>query len=295
MQWLPWQQPKPKLSGLCISTDSLCLVTMTLHQQAWELFDCAYQKLSNYDPIQSLDTLGFLSSQKRQCNKVAIAVDHHNALFKTIELDSTLKDSEIFLHIEAYAEHYFGYSLGELWLDFTKESTKQKNLVKIHCVAIKRSRLENTLSLLKTAGLTPIIIELNSASLLRLFQHTYANYSNIIMIHFTEVSLLLITKNVNGENFVTAKPWNESDSICEFIQKINFDLSKYETILLSTDTLKSEILIKKLIENYKKCYIINPFLNLKINSNVKNKIANYPLHFFSTAMGLSLREIEHEH
>lgn len=117
--------------------------------------------------------LDFLKKAIKKSNigdcKAALALPYTSVLFKTIELDKRLTETEIEIQVNAHAKQYFNYPISELMIDFELFGTSKNHpdLREVQLVAVKRSEVMSRVNTLEAAGLLSGVVEVDSYSLQR--------------------------------------------------------------------------------------------------------------------------------
>jgi type IV pilus assembly protein PilM len=114
---------------------------------------------------------GLFKSQKIKEKKVAISTGGHSVVIKTI---STAKVSEKELHktIRSEAEQYIPYDIDDVNIDYQilGESEFSPDQMNVLLVAVKQDLVAEYIELIRTAGLNPSIIDVDTFALQNLYE-----------------------------------------------------------------------------------------------------------------------------
>ncbi|WP_018860818.1 MULTISPECIES: pilus assembly protein PilM [unclassified Thioalkalivibrio] len=100
----------------------------------------------------------------KQC---AMAVPSSAVITKTIQMSSTLSDSELEGQVFVEADQYIPYTLEEVNLDFQVLGKNEKNpqLVDVLVVASRRENVESRVAIAESAKLTPELVDVEAYSI----------------------------------------------------------------------------------------------------------------------------------
>jgi len=197
----------PSLLGLTLDQTSLRLVELGKAGDGYLLRHCSQTPFPSTDSPQgfSLTHPEFLSFLKQTIQKsnlttrqVALALPHSSVLFKSIELDKNLNETEIAIQVRCHAEQYFNYPLSELMMDFELlgDSKHHADLREVRWVAARRLEVESQLNALANAGLSVVAVEVDSFSLQRAASYYIKKHNmqsaKIAVIQIYDTHLLFI-------------------------------------------------------------------------------------------------------
>ncbi len=121
--------------------------------------------------------------------RIALALPHSRVLFKTMELDKTLQDSEIMIQIKEKITQYFNYPLADLLIDFEILGTSKNHigLNEIQYVAAKLPEVVSRIKAFKAAQLKTVFVETDSHALKRaasfFLLRKYSDISLVVVMH----------------------------------------------------------------------------------------------------------------
>jgi len=110
-------------------------------------------------------------SQKIKEKKVAISTGGHSVVVKTISTP-TAPDEELNLSIRTEAEQYIPYDIDDVNIDYQilGESEFSPDQMNVLLVAVKKDLVAEYIDLIRMAGLTPSIIDVDTFALQNLFE-----------------------------------------------------------------------------------------------------------------------------
>lgn len=216
------QKPN-SLLGLDIDQKTLRCVQLNRVKGTYALHSFTQTQLPLQNPDQNFywdqpQFVDFLKDLIQKSNlssqHVALALPYSTVLFKTIELDKTLHASEIAIQIQAHAEQYFHYPLSELMVDFELlgHSKHHPDLREVRWVAAKRTEVEMRTQALIAAGLTPVVVEVDSFSLQRaavffLKNRKIDGYIAMVHLYFSYLLFMVLHQDkimyTRVENYLT--------------------------------------------------------------------------------------------
>ncbi len=264
----------------------------------------------------------------RFSRKVVLAIPDITVISKVLQIDSALEKHEQEFAIQQAFSHQSPFSSEELCFDFVpinekeaKEMTSDKiNTLAFQVYATKKDVVESRSTALEKAGFTPILADVQSHSLVHLWQRlsqTYHRYDWMLVdVGQTQTSMCLdlinkapyykqiamgiepVSEQAEGETESEIQP--SSASVTELAEKISKQLQLFVSvhgpesvkgIWLCGGGANSKLLLEALIEKCDiQCGVVDPF-SLFVDKASKRHRSEQSSVSFATAAGLALRGI----
>lgn len=300
------------LLGIDLDQQSLRLIELNKINSTYLLRSCIQVSLPEKNVPEDFswnhpEFSDFLKKTIQESNiktrQVALALPHTSVLFKTIELDKTLRASEMMAQIRNHAEQYFNAALSNLMIDFEilGDSKHHPDLREVRWVAAKRLEVESRISVLAAAGLTASVVEVDSFSIQRVAiffikkNKLHLNSAAIIHIYFSQILLTVFHKKTyiytRVENYDTKM--DDFSALTHIIVRIlNVFLSinpeyRLSLILLSGHHISVDLLSDIQKQTNIETKPLDIFSVLK-NKNIDEKLSTT---HFSVSVGLAMRTV----
>jgi type IV pilus assembly protein PilM len=231
-------------------------------------------------------------------NQVALALPYSSVLFKSIELDKQLNESEIAIQVHAHAEQYFNYPLSELMIDFELLDTSKNHpdLIELRWVAARKLEVETQINALAVAGLQVVAVEVDSFSLQRVASYYLKKQSsqldNVVVIQVYDSHILLMVLGEKKciytriENYI---PDTREDLNACIFSTVTFFLNNQTDKTPSLILLAGHRVSAELLER------INAHFNITARYldvfSLLNFFTPHPPHQFAISTGLAMRFI----
>lgn len=300
--------------GIDANAHAVKLVELKNHKDSYHLISCAYIKLPTLNDASSDHAMSYAIQQALKISgttatSAAIAISDLYVLCKTIELDATLNQKEIAIHLRQLAQQYFNLQSQELLLDFEILGVPQKNsgLMQIRWAAARRRDIESKIHFLKQAGLTTKIIDIDSYAIARAiapqFKNTEHNSSGIIYISQSTLQLMILHHN----NLIYSKAESYKTEIShpgknDGLKEIHLSLitrmlrlSPAATLqpvlarfLLAGDFISSGLAETLQLQTGVPAQLANPFVTID-SVALSDCMTQIPVHEFTISIGLAMR------
>ena len=169
-----FKRKQPPLIGLDISSSAIKLVELNQDGQGtWILERCAAEPLEadcvvdgsieKFDDVsEALKRL--LKKSGTRARHVAVALSHSSVITKKIILPGSLSEQELEVQVESEASQYIPFPLDEVSLDFCVIGPNEKSPsdVDVLLAATRKEKVEELNNLAVLAGLTPVVMDVES-------------------------------------------------------------------------------------------------------------------------------------
>jgi len=115
--------------------------------------------------------------------KVAISISGYSVIVKKINL-AVMTEAELEAHIRAEAEQYIPFDIDDVYLDFQdlKTNTEDADRTDVMLVAAKKEVVDGYLDMLRTAGLKPVIVDVDAFALENAYEANFSLDENAALI-----------------------------------------------------------------------------------------------------------------
>ena len=174
MEFLSMFSPQRQLLGLDIGSSSIKLVQIKEHRGRYTLQKFAVKEL---EPEVIVDGTvmdegrvvtaikELLAEQNVKLKQVAISISGHAVIVKKISLPP-MPDEELDAQVKLSAEQYIPFDINEVNLDFhvlpPSENPDEQSEMSIVLVAAKKDKIDELTELVKAAGLTPVVMDVDA-------------------------------------------------------------------------------------------------------------------------------------
>ena len=138
--------------------------------------------------LQDPDTVGtvinnLLKNLKIKGKKAAISISGYSVIVKKISLNS-MSDTEMESHIHSEAEQYIPFDIDEVYLDFQNLHTdsEENDRTDVMLVAAKKEVVDSYLEMLKKAGLTAGIVDVDAFALENSFEDNFGIEETVALV-----------------------------------------------------------------------------------------------------------------
>lgn len=234
-----------------------------------------------------------LAAIKNKPQKTVIAISYHATIFRTLEMDSELKEDEIFYYLEQNSKKIFESSMDEIYMDFSEKKTdkKQEKSKIIYCMASKKMDIDAKIYLFKRAGVIIKMVDVDVLALKRMASlfsdHLGINVSKISFIHWEDKNFMILMFEKNGD--FSVHPFEKAEDgiflLGECISKRDHSMD----LIFLSGHLSDNDQAKKIQEIIKvKTILMNPFDFLEKEQRIEiENSGSYVMSF-----GLAMRGVE---
>lgn len=177
---LPFSLTKEHYAGLDISSTAVKFLNLGQHGGGYRVDAFALEPLPREavanKMVQDIEAVGnaikrAVARARSKVRHVAIAVPGSSVITKTIPMPAALTEDEIAEQLSFEAERYIPYPMDEVYLDFEVQgpSAEGTEMVDVLVAASRSENVDNRVAAVELAGLTPVIVDVESFALERLF------------------------------------------------------------------------------------------------------------------------------
>jgi type IV pilus assembly protein PilM len=175
---------KKMVLGLDIGTSAVKLVDLKDTGRGYQVENIALVPLppetivdgSLMDATTVIEAIRELITQyKIKKREAAISVSGHSVIVKKITLPK-MTESELEENIQVEAERYISFDINDVNLDFQVISSPEKDMgehMEVLLVAAKRDLIEDYINVVTEAGMSPMIIDIDSFALQNVYELNY--------------------------------------------------------------------------------------------------------------------------
>jgi type IV pilus assembly protein PilM len=174
MEFLSMFSPQRQLLGLDIGSSSIKLVQIKEHRGRYTLQKFAVKELEPevivdgtvMDEGRVVSAIKeLLAEQNIKLKQVAISISGHAVIVKKISLPP-MPDEELDAQVKLSAEQYIPFDINEVNLDFhvlpPSENPDEQSEMSIVLVAAKKDKINELTELVKAAGLSPVVMDVDA-------------------------------------------------------------------------------------------------------------------------------------
>jgi type IV pilus assembly protein PilM len=136
------------------------------------------------DPEAVAQTISALvNNLKIKGKKVAISISGYSVIVKKINL-AVMSDDELARHIQSEAEQYIPFDIDDVYLDYEdlKTSTENEQRTDIMLVAAKKEVVDGYLHMLQSAGLKPVVVDVDAFALENAYEANFGLGQNVTLV-----------------------------------------------------------------------------------------------------------------
>ncbi len=169
------------------------------------------------------------SNYKIQKREVAVSVSGHSVIVKKITL-TKMTESELEENVLVEAERYIPFDINDVNIDFQILSTPEKEMgehMEVLLVAAKKDFIEDYVAVVKEAGLSPTIIDIDSFALENMYELNYPlEIGDLVVLCDVGASIMNLNIVKGGRSLFTRDISTGGNLYTEEIQKelsVNFE------------------------------------------------------------------------
>jgi len=178
------KKAKKRLLGLDIGSSAVKFVDLKESSKGYELENCGMRPLppetivdgSVMDTTMVVEAIRDLVSQHRiKKRDVAISVSGHSVIVKKISLPQ-MTETELEENIFVEAERYIPFDINDVNIDFQILSVADHDMagnMEVLLVAAKKDFVDDYVTVVKEAGLNPMVIDVDSFALENMYELNY--------------------------------------------------------------------------------------------------------------------------
>jgi len=181
---------------------------------------------------------GLVKHLKLKSRKVAISISGYSVIVKKINL-AVMSDAELESHIQAEAEQYIPFDIDEVYLDYQdlKTNVGDDDRTNVMLVAAKKEVVDGYLGMLRTAGLKPVVVDVDAFALENAYEANFGLDANVALVDIgaSKMNINIISK---GTSILARDVVMGSRALSEQIQG-RFDVSFDEAEGLKLGKIKA--------------------------------------------------------
>ena len=156
--------------------------------------------------------------------KTAISISGYSVIVKKINL-AVMSNEELESHIQAEAEQYIPFDIDEVYLDYQdlKTNVGEDDRTNVMLVAAKKEVVDGYLDMLQTAGLKPVVVDVDAFALENAYEANFGLDANVALVDIgaSKMNINIISK---GASILARDVVMGSRALSEQIQN-RFDIS----------------------------------------------------------------------
>jgi len=166
-----------------------------------------------------------VANLKLKGRKVAISVSGYSVIVKKINL-AVMEEEELSSHIQAEAEQYIPFDIDDVYMDYQdlKTNTEEEDRTDVMLVAAKRDMVDGYLEMLKTAGVKPVVVDVDAFALENAYGANFGGKQEVVALVDIGASKMNINIVSQGTSILARDVVLGSRLITEQIQS-HFDIS----------------------------------------------------------------------
>jgi type IV pilus assembly protein PilM len=233
---------KKDLIGLDIGSSSIKVVELVESKRGYRLANSAMASIppeaivdgSLMDSVVIVDTIrDLVRSFKVKTKEVATSVSGHSVIVKKISLPVITED-ELAESIQWEAERYIPFDASDVNIDFQILGANEENdeLMDVVLVAAKKDIINDYLSVLLEAGLSPVIVDIDAFALENMYQANYPmKRGEVVALVDIGANVMNINIMRDGISAFTRDVFKGGSNITEEIQKhLHVDYEEAEAL-----------------------------------------------------------------
>ena len=230
--------------GLDIGSHAVKVCQMTLGKDGYELLSLGSAQLPDgavedgmlQEPEEVAKIISALYKDlKIKEKKVAISISGYSVIVKKINL-AVMTEEELEAHIQSEAEQYIPFDIDDVYLDFQDlhTNTGDDDRTDVMLVAAKKEVVDGYLDMLRTAGLKPVIVDVDAFALENAYEANFSVDENAALIDIgaSKMNINIIS---HGTSTIARDVVLGSRQLTEQIQN-HFDISFEEAEALKLGT-----------------------------------------------------------
>jgi type IV pilus assembly protein PilM len=271
---------KKMVLGLDIGTSAVKLVDLKDTGRGYQVENIALVPLppetivdgSLMDATTVIEAIRELINQyKIKKREAAISVSGHSVIVKKITLPK-MTESELEENIQVEAERYISFDINEVNLDFQILAAPEKDMgehMEVLLVAAKRDLIEDYINVVTEAGMSPMIIDIDSFALQNVYELNYPlEIGDLVALCDIGASIMNVNIVRGGRSLFTRDISIGGNLYTEEIQKeLSINFEEAENLKLGGSSEKASPHVIEKVSN-------------KVSSNIALEIAK-SLDFFT--------------
>jgi len=242
---------KKEIIALDIGSNSIKLVGLRQAKKGWELSNLGIAHLppeaivdgSIIDSMTVTNTIAqLLKEQNIRAKDTVSALTGHSVIIKKVALPA-MTEEELGESIQWEAEQYIPFPMTDVNIDFQilGEDTEGKGQMDVMLVAVKKDVINDYINVIKEAGLTPVVVDVDSFALENMMEINYALApgENIVMVNMG-ASITTISIIANGVTAFARSVPMAGNLYTEEIQR-NFNITFREAEEIKTGKTKGVV------------------------------------------------------
>jgi len=217
--------------ALDIGSSSIKLIQMVMGKQSWQIQKIGIKKLppeaivdgSIIDSIAVINTIKEVLKEQNINTKQAVsALTGHYVIIKKVTFPAATED-ELAESIQWEAEQYIPFPVTEVNLDFQilGSETEGRGQMDVMLVAVKKDVISDYTSVLREAGLSPVVIDVDAFALENMMEINYPVVSGeMIAVVNVGASITSLTVIVDGVTAFTRSIPMGGNQFTEEIQRV---------------------------------------------------------------------------
>jgi type IV pilus assembly protein PilM len=153
------------------------------------------------DPDAVAQIIGNLVKNLKISGKeVAISVSGYSVIVKKINL-AVMTDAELAEHIQSEAEQYVPFDIDDVYLDFQdlKTNTEEEDRTDVMLVAAKKDVVDTYLNMLRKAGLTAVVVDVDAFALENAYGGNFGIEENVVLVDIgaSKMNINIVSKGTS--------------------------------------------------------------------------------------------------
>lgn len=243
---------------------------------------------------------------KLKDKKVAISISGYSVIVKKINL-SVMDDKELYKYIQNEVGQYIPFDIEDVYLDYQDlhTNTEDNDRTDVMLVAAKKEVVEGYLSMLQSAGLNVVIVDIGGFALENIYEANYSLDENVALVDIgaTKMSINIVSQGISvmardvvvGSRQLTDQIQNRFGIDAEEAEGLKIGYEPVEEKQKDLDEIYANtctqwaLELKKAIDLY---YTNNPDMTLNkiILSGGGSRIQGLD-HFFAEEIGLQVEQL----
>lgn len=235
---------KTDVVGLDIGSNSIKIIQLAPTKKGWKLLNLGMAQLPPEAIVDGsiIDSMTVISVVKELVAQQGIkikdcvsALTGHSVIMKKVNLP-VMTEAELAESIQWEAEQYIPFPMADVNIDFQilGADTEGRGQMEVMLVAVKKDVINDYTNVIKEAGLTPVIVDVDSFTLENMFELNYAIAPNeniaIVNIGATITSINVLRSGVTI--FTRAIPLGGNQFTEEIQKALGVSFKDAETLKL---------------------------------------------------------------
>lgn len=141
-----------------------------------------------------------IKNLKIKNKEVAISVSGYSVIVKKINL-AVMSEQELEQHIQSEAEQYVPFDIDDVYLDFQdlKTNVDDEDRTDVMLVAAKKDVVDTYLNMLRTAGLTAVVVDVDAFALENAYGGNYGIEDNVALVDIgaSKMNINIVSKGTS--------------------------------------------------------------------------------------------------